>query len=97
VIRHVAVLTWREGTSDRDVAAVHDALTALPALIPQLRGYWFGSDIGLDDGNAHFVVIAELDSPEDYGTYRDHPAHRAVLEELIRPILAGRSALQYEV
>ena len=31
-----------------------------------------------------------------YESYRDHPEHHRVIAELIKPILAGRSALQYE-
>jgi len=93
--RHVSVLTFREGTTAAEIDAVADALRALPGEIGFIRDYRVGSDLGIDDGNGQFVVVADFASPADYEVYRDHPAHRAVLAEVIRPILAARAAAQY--
>lgn len=97
MIRHVSLLTWKAGTSAEAVTAVRDALVDLPAQIPELRGYRVGPDVGIDAGNASFAVIGDFASAGDYVAYRDHPAHRAVAERHILPILAGRTALQYEI
>ncbi len=48
-------------------------------------------------GNFDFAVVADFDDAGSYLAYRDHPAHRAVIDERIRPIMAGRSAVQYEI
>jgi hypothetical protein len=96
-IRHVSVLTWREGTPVASIAAVSDALATLPAQIPELRDYRFGPDLGLAADNCDFVVVADFASVEGYLAYRDHPAHQAVLADVIRPILAARSAVQYTI
>jgi hypothetical protein len=96
-VRHVSVLTFVEGTSDEQVAAIEAALARLPGEIGVVRDYRYGRDLGIDDGNQHFVVVADFASADDYATYRDHPAHRAVLAELIRPVLATRAAVQYNI
>ena len=97
MIRHVSLLTWSADASPDAVAAVARALAGLPASIPEIRAYRFGGDLGVDPGNADFAIVADFDSIERYRTYRDHPAHRAVATEHILPILAARSATQYEI
>ena len=97
MIRHVSVLTFAEGTSDADVRAIEDALATLPARLPALRAFTFGRDLGLADGNASFVVVAEFDDATGYASYRDDPEHLRILAEVIRPVLAGRAAAQYLV
>ncbi len=97
MIRHVSQLTWLPGASDDAGAAVFEALAALPGAVPEIRGYRFGPDLALDPDNADFAIVADFDSMEGYHAYQDHPAHRAVLTERIRPILATRAAAQYEL
>jgi hypothetical protein len=91
------MLTWRDGTAPDAISAVGDALAALPAQIPEIRDYRFGPDLGINADNCDYVVVADFDSVEGYLAYRDHPAHQAVLADLIRPILAARSAVQYTI
>jgi hypothetical protein len=97
VIRHVSVLTFAADTDTAHVEAITTALGRLPERIPQLRDYRVGADLGIDDGNAHFVVVAVFDDEAGYRTYRDHPEHVAVARELILPVLVGRSAAQYTI
>jgi hypothetical protein len=96
VIRHVVGLTWTVDTTDADVAAVRAALAELPGQIPEIRGYTFGTDLGLVDGNADFAIVADFDDVDGWRRYQRHPAHQAVLTDRIRPILAARAAVQLE-
>jgi hypothetical protein len=89
------MLTFRDGTTPAEVAAVTAGLAGLPAQIPEIRGYQFGPDLGINADNADYVVIADFDSVDAYVVYRDHPAHRAVIADTIRPILASRATVQY--
>jgi hypothetical protein len=41
-------------------------------------------------------VVADFDDAGGYLVYRDHPAHRAVVEQYVTPIVAERAAVQYE-
>jgi len=95
MIRHVSLLTFAESTSAAHVDAITAALRRLPAVIPELRDYRVGADLGVDEGNASFVVIGDFDDEAGYRAYRDHPEHVAVARELILPVLAGRTAAQY--
>lgn len=91
---HVSCLRWVDGARPEDVDAVEEGLRGLPAAVPTIRGYRFGRDAGLAPGNHDFVVVAEFDDEDGYRAYAGHPAHRAVLDQRIRPILADRAAVQ---
>lgn len=93
-LRHVVCLTWKPGTEAATVAAVCEELAALPALIPAIHAYRFGSDLGLADGNADFAIVADFDDVAAWRRYQEHPEHQRVLTELIRPHLATRIAVQ---
>jgi hypothetical protein len=90
--RHVVLLTL-DGNCDVD--GIVDALRELPAQIPELRSYVVGRDAGLAEGNATVAVVADVDDEAGWRTYTDHPAHRQVIAERIRPHLVARVAVQH--
>ena len=57
----------------------------------------FGPDLGINDTNWDFVVVADFANADDYTTYRDHPSHRAFIAEEIAPRLAERASVQYDI
>jgi hypothetical protein len=96
MIRHCVTLTFAPDATPAQVQAVLDGLATLPGAIPEIRSYSFGPDLQLAAGNASMVVVGDFDDLDGYLVYRDHPAHQQVIVDAIRPILAGRSAVQYE-
>jgi hypothetical protein len=97
VLRHVVVFRWKPGTTSAQVDEIAAGMRALPAQIPELRAYHVGADAGLTPGNADFAVVADTDDEEGWAIYRDHPAHRRLIEELITPAVESRSAVQYVI
>lgn len=96
MIRHVVVLRWTADATPDQHQAVVEALTALPEAISQIVSYRVGTDLGLAEGNADLVVIADFASVADYVAYRDDATHQDLIATLIKPILASRLATQYE-
>ena len=97
MIRHVVLLTFVDTATEAQIQAVEDALSRLPAHLPALKSYVIGRDLSLNDANATFAVTADFDDVDGYIAYRDDPEHRRIIAELIAPILAGRTAAQYEI
>jgi len=97
MIRHVTLFTWTAGATDAQIREVATGLAALPPLMTGLRAYHFGPDAGLVRGNADFAVVADFDDAQSYLAYRGHPAHRAVVEQLVQPIAWSRVMLQFEI
>ncbi|XRQ03573.1 Dabb family protein [Actinomadura welshii] len=94
--RHVVMFRWVEGTTTGQQEEVAAKLGELPGVIEDIREYSMGADAGVNPGAYDFVVVAEFAGREGYLAYRDHPAHRAVVDEYITPITAERASIQYE-
>ena len=97
MIRHTALFRWTDEATGEQKQRVAAELARLPALVASLRAYQFGSDLGLNPGNFDFAVTADFDDLPGYLAYRDHPEHQEILAAFIRPIIAQRAAVQYEL
>ena len=87
---------WIPEATQQQKQRVTAELSRLPALLPVLRAYRMGTDLGVNEGNFEWAAVADFDDLEGYLTYRDNPEHRAIIAEYIRPIIAERAAIQYE-
>ena len=87
---------WTPEATEEQKQRVAAELRRLPALLPVLRAYRMGADLGINEGNFEWAAVADFDDLEGYLTYRDNPEHRAIIAEFIRPIIAERAAIQYE-
>ena len=97
MFRHIVLLTIAD---DAPVTAVSDILAGLdtlPGAIPEIDAYRVGIDAGLAEGNATIGIVADFADQAAYEVYRDHPVHRAVIEERILPVLSERRAIQMEL
>lgn len=92
MIRHVSLLTFKDGA---DYAPFVAAIAELPTRLP-IRNYRTGPDLGINQGNATFAVVADFDTVDDYKQYRDDPEHQRILKTLAGPILESRTVVQYE-
>jgi Stress responsive A/B Barrel Domain len=96
MIRHVVVFRWTADATAEQKQRVAAQLSRLPALVPSLRDYRLGANLGINPGTWDFAVAADFDDVDGYLAYRDHPEHRAIVAEFIQPIVTERAAVQYE-
>jgi hypothetical protein len=97
MIRHTVVFRWKPEATEEQRQRVATELSRLPSLIPTLRSYELGSDLGVNEGSFDFAVSAGFDDLDGYLAYRDNPEHRAIIREHITPITQERAAVQFEV
>jgi hypothetical protein len=97
MLRHVVLFRWSTDATAEARAAATDGLDGLPAAIEAIARYHHGPDAGLAEGNWDHVVVGDFADEAAYAEYRDHPVHRALIAEHIRPILAERAAVQYRI
>ncbi len=76
--------------------ALRAGLTRMPEVIPEIRAYRFGDDVGINEGNFDFVVTADFDDRDSYLSYRDNADHQKLIAELIKPFTTERAAVQFE-
>ena len=94
--RHVVMFEFAEHVDDEHVERLRDALSSLPHEIEEIRSYVHGRDVNISEGNFDYVVVADFDNVQGFVTYRDHPKHVLVIEELIKGHVANRAAVQYQ-
>ncbi|MEL7160362.1 MAG: Dabb family protein [Bacteroidota bacterium] len=96
LLRHAVLFSFKEDSYPAGVQAVEEAFRALPAQIPEIQDFEWGtnnSPEGLDQGFTHlfFVTFA---SEADRAVYLPHPAHQAFVE-VLRPHLDEVLVLDY--
>jgi formylmethanofuran dehydrogenase subunit A len=97
VIRHVVHFTWSDAADEDRRAATVAALRRLPEQVPGSLAFTVAPDAGLVEGNAHTVLVADFPDAGAFRRYATDPVHLEVIAEHVRPYLAARSAVQYEV
>ena len=95
MLRHVVMLRFSDDATDDVINAMVEGLNTMPDLVPEIRSYSIGRDVGLAEDNFQLVVVAEFDDEAGYQAYATNPDHVAVIVERIKPFIAQRSAVQY--
>ncbi len=97
MIRHVVVFTWSDDADADRRRAIVEALRGLREDVGGMTSLVVTDDAGLTEGNAHSVLIADFPDVDAFRRYQQDPVHVAVLAEHVRPWLAQRSAVQYQM
>lgn len=89
---------WVPEATREQKERVKDELGQLPSLVPQVRAFHLGEDLGLvGDVNFDFAVTADFDDLAGYLAYRENAEHRKIVETFVQPIVGARGAVQYEI
>ncbi len=97
MLRHVVLFTWSDDADEERREQTLAALRRLPEEVGGMTSFAVGPDAGLREGNAHTALVADFPDAEAFSRYARDPAHLAVIAEHVRPWLAARSAVQYQV
>ena len=97
MIRPVVLLTLKRDAPAEAADTIVAALKGLVGSVASIRDYQAGVDVGISPGNATVAATATFDDLAGYLEYRDHPAHRAVIEKVIDPVRESRVAIQFEI
>lgn len=97
MLRHVVVFTWSDDADAERRAATLAELRRLPETVGGMTSFAVGPDEGLREGNAHAALVADFPDADAWRRYAEDPVHLQVIAEYVTPILAARTAVQYEV
>ena len=97
MIRHVVIFTWSAAADATRRATSVQALRRLQQDVGGMQSLVVAEDAGLSEGNGNVVLIADFADAEAFYRYAQDPVHLAVVAEHVRPWLAARSALQYQI
>lgn len=91
---HIGALTLRQDVAPDARRAVVDGLRALPGAVPALLTLTVHEDLGLREGNADLVFVAGFADEEGWREYQAHPAHVALVRDVLAPVLAAKVFVQ---
>ena len=97
MFRHVVMFRFTpEATADQ-IRHLSDGLDQLPGAIPEIRAYRHGPNGGTAPDNWHYVVVADFEDAAAHQIYAAHERHQHLIADRVRPILAERAGIQYEI
>ena len=96
VLRHAVFFSFKEESSEEDVAGVVDAFRELPSKISEIIDFEWGpnnSPEGLDDGFTHCFLLT-FANEAGRAAYLPHEAHKA-FGDVLRPHMAKVFVIDY--
>ena len=96
MIRHVVMFRLKEDATTAQVDDFLADLRSLPEIVPQVKGFSVGRDVGVNAGNFDVAAAVDFENLEGYLAYRDNPEHQRMIREKGSLIIAERSAVQFE-
>ena len=97
MIEHIVLFRWKPEATDDQVAGIMEGLRGLKDRIPGIVTLACGADFsGRAQGYTH-ALVARFSDRAALDAYGPHPAHRAVIETQIAPILGGVLGFDFEV
>jgi hypothetical protein len=97
MIQHLALFTFKTGTTDDEIAELTRQLTEMAAGIPELRGYHAGPNLRLRPSDADYAVSAVVDDEAGLTAYLDSDAHKAVYDAILGRLVEKRQAAQLDI
>ncbi|GAA3737728.1 Dabb family protein [Salinactinospora qingdaonensis] len=97
MLRHIVMLRWSDSTTDDQKGDAAAGFRALPDRIPQIKRLTCGPDLGLAEGGYDFAAVLDFDSAQEWREYQNHPAHRDFVAATLKPMLADRAAIQFDL
>lgn len=94
MILHAVMFTWKSGVTRGQVDALTSALHAMRGAVPGLASIQGGADLGLRPGNPDYLLLATFEDEDAWRAYQAHPLHKALVADMIEPMLSHRQSMQ---
>lgn len=97
MLMHCVTVTFTASTTDEQIESFRKGAEHLAQTITLAKSYRHGRDLGQRQGNAHYAIVAEFESVEDFKAYLKHPAHVAFATEQLIPLADTWQTVQVEI
>ena len=97
-IQHVVIITFTRQLSQIESDHLIQDARAMTSEIPQIIDLKCGVDMGLSGSpGGMFSLTATFNDVEAYQTYQNHAVHQSFISRHIKPVMAERKAVQFEI
>ena len=95
-LRHVVMFQFKEGTTPEQVKAIEDKFRSLPASIPEIKTFEYGTMVGDRDANAGLThcFLVTFDDAAGRKVYLPHPSHKEFVK-LVGPSVEKVLVIDY--
>lgn len=78
ILRHVVLFKFKADVTEEQIGEVVEAFAALPEKIDAIKGFEWGTDVGVENKSEGFThgFVVTFDSAEGRDAYLPHPAHK---------------------
>lgn len=98
MIKHIVVWRMAEAPDKAERAkAIKTNLEALKGKIDGLVDIEVGINFNTTEAASDVVLVSSFKTKEDLEIYQDHPLHKAVGANFVRPYVAERRVADYEI
>lgn len=94
MFQHIGALTFAPETTDVHREAVAQAFRDLEGVVPGLEQVRVVLDARLREGNSDLLFVLDFDTEESWRAYGPHPAHRAIVRDLLDGVMVGKTFVQ---
>lgn len=96
LLRHVVLVSFKEGSTPEQIKKVETAFAALPQKIKQIKAFEWGTNNSPEQLNQGFThcFFASFVSESDRAIYLPHPDHLAFVE-VLKPVLDKVLVIDY--
>ena len=77
MFRHIVLISFRPEAAPAERNAVRAALAALPALVPEIRSFQSGDNVGKGPNHHDFATVMDFDDEAAFRRYLASDAHKA--------------------
>src|SRR4051812_22510597 len=96
MIMHIVIFSWIPGTKANQVDEVSRAIDRLAGDLSDTVSITHGPDLGFREGDGDYALVATFADRAGWDAYQADPRHKALLRDLVTPLLAARRAVQFQ-
>ena len=96
MLKHIVLMELQSDAPAGAADAILTALRALPAAIPEIRSLEAGPNVVESDRNLDLGLVVDFDDRAALDHYAAHPAHVAVVQDHIKPVLVRSVVVDFE-
>lgn len=94
MIKHVVLAKFKPEVTEADVAELRKKLAALPAIIPEIKGYDFGQDVR-PEKTLDFALVSTFEDMAAVKRYLVQPDH-VVVGKYIRGLCESLQIIDFQ-
>ncbi|MGD1712203.1 Dabb family protein [Dapis sp. BLCC M172] len=97
MIVHIVLFKWQPNTSPETITSVMSALKGMKGKVPEIIDLSCGDNFSELSQGFQNVLVVQVKDKAALDAYAKNPLHQEIIQTLIKPVLADKITVDYEV